>query len=343
MIKLSAARHILEDDGALSISHIDASTLAGKRVLITGASGLIGTGIIAALRSLRISGCDLHITAHGFSAPSQHFLDWQNEGHLHLLQSNLADPAAWGMLPEADIIIHAAGYGQPGKFMAAPLNALMLNTGATAALLQKITPGGKFLFFSSTEVYQGLNRPLLTESDIGTTTPDHPRSSYIEGKRCGEAFCHAARGMGIQAAAVRLAHTYGPGTRANDRRVINMFIEKALKEGVIAMQDEGSALRTWGYLTDIVETCLNILIRGTQPVYNIGGRSKLTIRQLAEHIGKICGVEVTLPQATNSVAGAPQHVEVDLTRAETEFGKTSYVSLEDGLRRTIDFQRHLYS
>lgn len=337
------ARQILEADGDRAITSIDATSLAGKRVLITGASGLIGTGIVAALRSLRIGGVDLQVTAHGFSAPSAHFLHWQEEGHLHLLQSNLADPEAWRVLPESDIVIHAAGYGQPGKFMEAPLNALMLNTGATAALLKKTAPGGSFLFFSSTEVYQGLDRPLLSEKDIGTTAPDHPRSSYIEGKRCGEAFCHAARSAGIHAAAVRLAHTYGPGTRAQDRRVINMFIEKALEEGVIAMQDEGLAVRSWGYLTDIVETCLNILIRGKEAVYNIGGRSKLTIRELAEQIGAICGVEVTLPPSSHSVAGAPKHVEVDLTRAETEFGKTSYVPLKEGLRRTIDFQRCLYS
>ena len=340
---IQQARHLLEADGDRAISTISASSLDGRRVLITGASGLIGTGMVAALRSLRISGIELQVAAHGFSAPPPHFLHWQDEGHLNLLQSNLADPDAWHALPEADIIIHAAGYGQPGKFMAAPLNALMLNTGTTAALLKKITPGGSFLFFSSTEVYQGLNRPLVTESDIGTTTPDHPRSSYIEGKRCGEAFCHAARNSGIHAAAVRLAHTYGPGTRQQDRRVINMFIEKAITEGVITMQDEGLAVRTWGYLTDVVETCLNILSRGKETVYNIGGRSKLTIRELAEQIGRICGVEVILPPASNSVAGAPQHVEVDLTRAETEFGKTSYVAVEEGLRRTIDFQRHLYS
>ena len=322
---IQQARHLLEADGDRAISTISASSLDGRRVLITGASGLIGTGMVAALRSLRISGIELQVAAHGFSAPPPHFLHWQDEGHLNLLQSNLADPDAWHALPEADIIIHAAGYGQPGKFMAAPLNALMLNTGTTAALLKKITPGGSFLFFSSTEVYQGLNRPLVTESDIGTTTPEHPRNS------------------GIHAAAVRLAHTDGPGTRQQDRRVINMFIEKAITEGVITMQDEGLAVRTWGYLTDVVETCLNILSRGKETVYNIGGRSKLTIRELAEQIGRICGVEVILPPASNSVAGAPQHVEVDLTRAETEFGKTSYVAVEEGLRRTIDFQRHLYS
>lgn len=340
---MPAARQLLESDGDLAIARLDAASLAGKRVLITGASGLIGTGIVAALRSLRVGGTDIHITAHGFSAPPDYFTDWQQQGHLHLVRSNLADPASWSSLPEADVIIHAAGYGQPGKFMEAPLHALMLNTGATGALMQKLAPGGTFLFFSSTEVYQGLDRPRLTEADIGTTAPDHPRSSYIEGKRCGEAWCHNARSLGIRAIATRLAHTYGPGTRAHDRRVINMFIEKALREGRIAMQDEGRAIRTWGYITDTVETTLNILLRGQHAVYNIGGRSTLTIRELGEQIATQCGVPLTLPETVQSVAGAPQHVEVDLTRAETEFAKTHYVSLEEGLRRTIDYQRHLYS
>ncbi|MBL9132389.1 MAG: NAD-dependent epimerase/dehydratase family protein [Verrucomicrobiaceae bacterium] len=340
---MSSARQLLESDGDIATSRLDASALAGKRVLITGASGLIGTGIIAALRAIRVNGADVRITAHGFSTPPAYFTEWHQQGHLHLIRSDLADPKSWGALPEADIIIHAAGYGQPGKFMEAPLHALMLNTGVTGALLEKLAKDGTFLFFSSTEVYQGLDRPLLTESDIGTTAPDHPRSSYIEGKRCGEAFCHNARAMGIRAIAIRIAHTYGPGTRAGDRRVINMFIEKALREGKIAMQDEGRAVRTWGYITDTVETTLNILLRGQHAVYNIGGRSTLTIRELGGHIARLCGVPLTLPESSNSVAGAPGHVEVDLTRSEAEFGKTNYLPLEEGLRRTIEYQRHLYS
>jgi UDP-glucuronate decarboxylase len=338
----SQACHILEADGDLAAEGIDSSFFEGKSVLITGASGLIGTGLIAALRSLRTRGIKMEITAHGFSPPSEIFTHWHEQGHLHLLRSDLAEPQSWSQLPQADIIIHAAGYGQPGKFMEAPLHALMLNTGATGALLKKLRPGGVFLFFSSTEVYQGIERPLLKESDIGTTSPEHPRSSYIEGKRCGEAFCHNARTLGIRAMAIRLAHTYGPGTRTQDRRVINMFIEKALKEGKIVMQDAGLAVRTWGYVTDVVETTLNIIKCGQQAVYNVGGRSTLTILELGAEIARICGVPLELPETTFSVAGAPQHVQVDLSRAETEFGKTRYLPLEEGLRRTIDYQRHLY-
>lgn len=343
MMQSQAARHILESDGDLAVSGLDASFFAEKSVLVTGASGLIGTGLIAAMRSLRTLGVDVKISAHGYSDPPDIFTQWHEEGHLSLLRSNLAEPASWEPLPQADIIIHAAGYGQPGKFMEAPLHALMLNTGATAALLKKLRPGGAFLFFSSTEVYQGLDRPRLKESDIGTTAPDHPRSSYIEGKRCGEAFCHNARAMGVRAMAVRLAHTYGPGTRPQDRRVINMFIEKALKDGQIVMQDAGKVVRTWGYLSDVVETTLNILSRGQQAVYNVGGRSTLTIRELGTEIARLCAVPLVLPETVASVAGAPQHVEVDISRAEAEFGKTRYVPLEEGLRRTIDYQRHFYS
>ena len=339
---LTQARHILEIDGDLSVSRLDASPLAGKRVLIAGASGLVGTGVVAALRSLRVQGINVDVTAIGLSQPPACFGEWAAAGHLRLIQSNLADPADWCALPEADVIIHAGGYGQPGKFMKEPLDTLMLNTGATGMLLRKLAPGGSFLFFSSTEVYQGLDRPRVAEGDIGTTSPDHPRSSYIEGKRCGEAFCHNARALGIRAISLRLAHTYGPGTRARDRRVINMFIEKALTEGRIDMLDEGRVVRSWGYVADTVETTLNILLSGKYPVYNVGGRSMVTIRELGEKISRICGVPLALPEVNCPVPGAPQHVEVDLTRAETEFEKKAYVSLDEGLRRTIQYQRCLY-
>ena len=71
----------------------------------------------------------------------------------------------------------------------------------------------------------------MSESDIGTTTPLHPRASYIEGKRGGETICNAYRSQGVRAVSARLALAYGPGTRKGDKRAMNSFIEKALMPG----------------------------------------------------------------------------------------------------------------
>lgn len=333
---------IIEANGLMAAETFDPAVLSGKRVLITGASGLIGTGLTAALCSGHDRTRNSVIYAQTLSQPPPHLQRWADQGAIRLLQANLSEPSDWSSVPEADFILHAAGYGQPGKFLTDPFSTLMLSTGATGSLLKKLRPGGAFLFFSSGEVLQGLNKDLFSESDIGVTAPDHPRSCYIEGKRSGEAFCHAARSQGIRAMILRLGHIYGPGTRPQDHRVINMFIEKALTQGVIEMQDKGTAIRTWGYITDAVELCLAILFRGREAVYNVGGHSRCTIRELADEIAHLCGVEVKLPEKEQPVTGAPRVVELDVSRAEQEFGKRNYIALKEGLAQTIEYQRYLY-
>jgi nucleoside-diphosphate-sugar epimerase len=95
-------------------------------------------------------------------------------------------------------------------------------------------------------------------------------------------------------------------------------------------------------VSDAVELMLQAALCGTQPVYNIGGHSTVTIGELARLVGRIVGVPVSFPAQSAEVAGAPEEVRLDLTRAEAEFNKTSYVGLEDGLRATIEWQRRLY-
>jgi len=136
--------------------------------------------------------------------------------------------------------------------------------------------------------------------------------------------------------------TYGPGTRKGDKRAMNSFIEKSLCQGKIELMDAGKAIRTYCYVSDAVELMWQAALHGTQPVYNIGGHSTLTIGELAKLIGQLVGVPVSFPAQSAEVAGASEELRMDLTRPETEFKKSSYVSLEDGLRATIEWQRQLY-
>jgi len=198
------------------------------------------------------------------------------------------------------------------------------------------------LFVSSSEVYSGLDKRLLSENDIGLTTPSHPRAVYIEGKRCGEAICNAMRDKGMNAAIARVALAYGPGTRKNDKRALNSFIEKALCKKNLELLDAGNAVRTYCYVADTVELLWKILINGHQRIYNVGGHSTVTIAELASMIGDIIGVPVVFPETQTKISGAPEEVCLDLTRIEKEFGKTKYVGLDDGLRATIEWQRSLY-
>lgn len=240
-----------------------------------------------------------------------------------------------------DVIVHAGGYGQPQMFSKDKLKTIAINTELTAELFKYLKPEGKFLFISTSEVYSGSPSSPHKETDIGTTTPQHPRACYIEGKRCGEAICMAQRERGQDAKIARLALAYGPGTKPHDTRVLNQFIEKALFSKEITMLDDGSTTRTYVYVDDAVDMLINILMEGKEMVYNVGGESSVSIYELAKKIGDMTGAKVI--QGDKSLAGAPDDVKLCLNRYKREFAEPNFVSLDEGLKRTIEYQRQLYA
>ena len=333
---------IIMHDVENNCGHIDHDFLTNKRVLITGSSGLIGTYIVAYMASLIKAGIPLEVYAQTFSEPPPHMLELISCGKIKVLQIDLSNINEYKRLPDADVIIHSAGYAQPMLFMSNPIATMQINISATMALLQRLRPQGSFIFVSSREVYSGLTDSFFQEEYIGTTTPYHPRAAYIEGKRSGEAACNAFRSQGVRAISARLGDVYGPGTRKHDKRALNSFIEKALFNQKIDLLDSGTAMRTYGYVADALKLLIKILFYGKQAVYNVGGHSDTSIAELAKIIGEITNVPVIFPSNEIQIAGAPEIAHLDLSRVETEFGKTEYVELEEGLKRTIAWQRELY-
>jgi len=315
--------------------------LSDTTVLVTGASGLIGTYFIASLRWLIEQGMNIKVYPLIFSEPPQHLSELVRHSGFEIIKANLADFKDFKKLPEADVIIHSAGYAQPIRFMADPVTTLQINTSATIALLKRLRQNGNFLFLSSAEVYCGLRNSHFTETAIGTSTPFHPRASYIEGKRSGEAICNAFRSKGVHATSVRLGDIYGPGTRKNDKRALNSFIEKAIKKKKIELLDSGSSIRTYCYVADAVELLWKILLYGKKPVYNVGSKSIFSILDIANKISNITSTPVIIPKSSREITGSPKKILLNLERMEKEFKKKKFVSLDKGLRNTIKWQRDL--
>lgn len=318
----------------------DLAALDNKTLLITGASGLIGIHMIACLREVReyIRPKKIYALVNREPLPFiQELLDFEG---VQVLRGDLTSTGFCESLPAADCVIHAACYGQPIRFMEDPIKTLKLNTLTTFSLLEKLELDGKFLFISTSEVYTGLTDPPFTESQIGTTNPEHPRACYIEAKRCGEAIVNVCRSKGADAKSVRLALAYGPGTRMGDKRVISEFIQRGFDKE-IRLMDHGAARRAYCYVTDAVELMWKILISGSESVYNVGGVSERSIAQLAQAIGDIMNANVIFPDTPQEVKGGPVNAWLDMTRANTEFGKKYYVPLEEGLAQTIEWYKAL--
>lgn len=321
---------------------LDREYFKNRKVLVTGASGLIGSYLLAYFAYLNQEGCRVDVYAQTLSRPPDHVRELLLLGGVAHLSADLSDSSVIQNLPEFDCIIHAAGYAQPMLFMANPAVTLTVNVTATLELLKRLKSGGSFLFVSSAEVYCGLSPGPFREDVIGTSTPYHPRAAYIEGKRCGETVCAAFRSQGVRSISVRLGDVYGPGTRIGDKRALNTFIGTALLNREIRLLDQGQALRTYCYVADAIESMLAILISGKEIVYNVGGHSVISIADLARQIGEVSGASVLFPEYDRQVSGAPEVLQLDLSRLDSEFGKPEYIGLAEGLRRTIAWQRLLY-
>jgi nucleoside-diphosphate-sugar epimerase len=335
----SAVRLLLED-GELASRHAGLHRLEGARLLITGASGIIGLNLLAALAAARAAGVSMDIYASVQRPPSDALNRVAHAAGAIVVASDLSTPQGVEDLPIADIIVHAAGSGDPGVFLARKAETLSIGACATLALIRRLPPNGRLLFLSSSEVYQGLDGRIADESLCGTTTPQHPRAAYIEAKRAGEAACVVGREAGLTTTVARIAITYGPGARLGDTRVVNALIERSLRQPTTQLLDSGAAIRTLIYTRDAVELLWRIALQGRESIYNVAGKTVVTVKEMAEIVAGATHSRLESGRG-DGAAGAAREVRLDLTRVLTEFPKTDFLDLEGGIARTVEWYRSL--
>ena len=330
-------KDIIDKDILEIRNKIDFSEMRNKRILITGASGIVGIYLISSLRDF-IKELNIEVFAYVNNLLPEKFVEIFNG--INVRQVDLSKD--FDTFDKFDYIIHAAGYGQPGKFLENKIKTIQLNTTATIKLIDMLNVGGKFLFISTSELYSGNDSENISEEQIGYTNTNHHRSCYIEGKRCGESICFSQNNLNIKIA--RLSLAYGPGTKPDDKRVLNQLIEKGLSNDSINLMDSGSAMRTYCYITDAVEMFWNILLNSKSNIYNVGGFSKISILDLAKSIGQKLNKEVIFPQTDeNTSLGNPKLVNISIDKYLSEFNKTEFIDLDDGLNRTILWQKKIYN
>ena len=214
-----------------------------------------------------------------------------------------------------------------------------INSYVTYSLIRKLNPGGHLVFMSSTELYSGLLNVPFSENQVGTTTPAHPRACYIEGKRAGEMFVNWSFNEGIKASSVRLSYTYGPGTKSNDQRVINVLIRDALQHRSVKLRDAGTALRTNLYSRDAAFMILKILCSPMRPLYNVSGTEITSIYELGSLIASL--TDSTLEVGTDNDFNVFGQIRAEIDRGAyiEDFGAADLTSLRQGLEKTIHWQR----
>jgi UDP-glucose 4-epimerase len=314
--------------------------LEGKRVLITGGAGFIGTTLARRLVAANeiVALDNLHRDALTGTEVADH-------PNLTFVQGDVLDAEVVRELARgATHIVHAAAIAGVDTVRESPVRTMRVNLIGTynaleAALATRDTLE-RFLDFSTSEVF-GTQAVNVEEGHVTTTgSVGETRWTYAVSKLAGEHMAHAYHDeLGLPAATVRPFNVYGPGQIGGG--AIRAFIEAALEGRDLVIHGDGSQIRAWCYVDDMVEAVLLCLEHpgAVGHTFNVGNaRSTVTIHELATRIKRLTG-------CPGEIVFQPLHyqdVEIripNVKKARELLGFEAKVDLDEGLARTIAWYR----
>jgi len=305
------------------------------RVLVTGAAGFLGSHLVEKFLGLgyEVLGMDNHIT--GNPANLQHL-----SSHPRFRFANQDVTRYIEVEGPLDGVLHFASPASPVDYLELPIQTLKVGAlGTHKALGLAMAKKARFLLASTSEVY---GDPLVhpqPESYWGNVNPVGPRGVYDEAKRFAEALTMAYnRYHHLDTRIVRIFNTYGPRMRPNDGRVVSNFIVQALRGEPLTVYGDGSQTRSFCYVDDLIEGIVRLFERGTNEPTNIGNPHEFTVRQLADHVLKLTGSKSPIVKKPLPIDD-PRVRQPDISYAQQTLAWEPAVSLEDGLRRTIEYFR----
>lgn len=271
--------------------------LSGTNILVTGATGLIGSCLVEVL--MRNPDRDYHVYAAGRNAERTRlrFADYWEDAGFHFIQHDVTQPL--NSNTDFHYIVHAASNASPNFFAHNPVEVIKANIYGLDYLM---TYGLKhqlrrLLYVSSGEVYGEGDGRVFTEDYSGYVDCTSPRSCYPSSKRATETLCVSyMQEYGADVVIARPCHVYGPHFTESDNRVNAQFIRNVLRGEDIVMKSTGAQYRSWCYVVDCAAALLYIMLKGENgEAYNIADNSSnISIKELAEMIAAIGGKKVVM-------------------------------------------------
>ena len=305
------------------------------KVLVTGGAGFLGSHLCERLIA---SGADVLCVDNFFTGSKANIAHLQTSPYFEVLRHDITFP----LYVEVNQIFNLACPASPIHYQHDPVQTTKTSVhGAINMLGLAKRTRATILQASTSEVYGDPEVHPQTEDYWGKVNPIGPRSCYDEGKRCAETlFFDYHRQHQLEIKVVRIFNTYGPRMHPNDGRVVSNFIVQALRNEDITVYGSGEQTRSFCYVDDLIEAMLRMMKTPasiTGPV-NIGNPVEVTMLELAERI-------ITLTQSKSRLCykplpqDDPKQRQPDIAFAKSALKWEPKVSLEDGLKSTIDYFR----
>jgi nucleoside-diphosphate-sugar epimerase len=321
---------------------VEGPMLSGKRVFITGGAGFIGSSLAVKLADQ--NQVILYDNLHHNALYSTNLANCDN---VEIFEGDVLDAATLGKaMAGAQVVVHCAAIAGVDTVLESPVRTMRVNLLGTINALeaaQKLTRLERFIDFSTSEVF-GTHAYKVEETHITTQgSVGEARWTYAVSKLAGEYLSHSYyHEFGVPAVTVRPFNIYGPNQVGVG--AIHHFIRRALANQDVEIHGDGSQIRAWCYISDIIDALLLILENpaAVGQVFNIGNpRSTVTIFDLAKSIIRIAD------SGSKMVFRPINYVDVEIRvpsidKARTLLRFDPRVDLEDGLRSTIEwYRRHV--
>lgn len=337
---------VLEDDLKTIIAEdLSWEKLKNKTVMITGASGMVGSYMLYVLLMLNDEkhyGIKVDAVMRNVNKLPEKI---RNREDVNVVVADVTKDIP--DVGDIDYIIHAASPASPLIMQNQPVETIAANTIGTFKTLElaKEKNAEGYLFISSREIYgqPDEGQEFFYENTYGFVDQLNPRSCYSEGKKAAETMCvcfHEEYGLNTKIA--RLAHTYGPGMSIYDGRVQADFLKNVYHNEDIVLKSEGTAVRTYTYIADAIAGMYRILLDSEDIVYNIGNEAgKVSIRDLAEILVSIYperGLKLVFDIPEGGTKGtAPYTLGILSSEKLRKLGWNPKYSVKDGFKRTLEY------
>lgn len=334
-----------------ALKKIECEELAGKTVVITGATGMIGSCLVDALAVYNGSHEPCRIVAIGRreeAARRRFGYCWEEPWFTYLCQNVCDEPMNWP--DRVDYVIHAASNADPLNFAKAPVDTLMANVLGTDRLLKAGMQWGmtRFLYVSSGEMYgqPDAEQNDFLESYCGPIDHSSPRACYPAGKRAAEVLCQCYRTQyGADCVIVRPCHTFGPTMTAGDSRAVSEFLRNAAAGKNIGMKSAGLVERSHCYVVDAADAIFRVLLHGESGgAWNIADPAcKMTIRDFAFACAEAGGTQVIFENPSDLELKGYSKISRQVLSADKlqSLGWSGQKQGSDAIRETVEILREI--
>ena len=313
-------------------------TYNNRPFVLEGANGSIALSILKVFQELNIIPNRVLLT----TASSDLENEWKKSGyeitHLRFMDSEFYKKKEeyLTLLPEVTNVIYGAGYGRPNKFLGDPEAVIKSNVHSLLKYCQT-GPFNTFAYISTSEIYTGSPSEVNEDSPF-SSSPQHPRSVYIESKRLGEAIItHLVCKKFKRAAIYRTALATPPRMLRNDQRVLSDLIRSAKNEGIVSLKGGSELIRQYQYGPNAAYKMLGSLVNGISPMYINAGAHIVTLGELAQIVARIFKVPYEIESSTID-SSSPQLVLLNFSKInyDSQYTEDQEKDLEFYLRKIVD-------